>query len=170
MGNVKDIVDLAEKLIDRRMPLQVHCLFEGTTPPTFVVVITNVSRGEPVVVKEVRVHFGMKDYTYAFVLSPRENTDLPPKHDAKFHLSYDGCIVRQFTILDHRPDVIDNGTPPETPAHLFLAISKAKPEDSWLEVDFNEFTRRDFLKGKIRSVFEHMLAVGRKARSQQSQG
>lgn len=167
MGHVKDIIDLAEKLIEMRKPLQVRCLFEGATPPIFIVVITNVSRGEPVAIKQVRVHFGMKDYTYAFVLSPGEVTDIPPKHDAKFFLSYDGCAVRLFTVTRQRPGNLGGGSPPETPAHLFLAISKAKSEDSWIEVDFNEFERREFMKGKIRSIFEHMLAVGRKAMSQQ---
>ncbi len=70
MGHVKEIIDLAEKFIERRSPLQVRCFFEGTSPPVFLAVVTNISRGEPVAVKEVRVHFGMKDYSYAISSLP----------------------------------------------------------------------------------------------------
>ena len=166
MGNVTEIIDLAEKLIEKRKPLQVRSLFEGTTPPIFLVVITNISREEPVVIKEVRVHFGMPEYNYAFVLTPCNPTAIQPKHDQTFHRSYDGCVVQHTITIDHRPDSIGSGTPPRTPAHLFIAISKAKPSDSWIEVDFNEFTHRKFLQGKVQPVFEHMVVVGRKASSQ----
>ena len=165
MGHVKDIIDLAEKFIERRSPLQVTCQFQGDTPPIFTTVVTNISKSEPVAVKEIRVHFGMKEYNHAFVLMPRRVTDISPKHDAQFHLSYDGSILQRHLVLDS-PDKIDFSRTLESAPNLFMAIANAKPDDSWIEVDFNEFRGRQFLKGHIQPIFKRMLVIGKKTMSQ----
>lgn len=165
MGHIKDIIDLLEKFVERRRPLEVRCRFQGDRPPVFFVDVTNISRAEPVVIKEARVHFGMPEYNHAFVLMPREARDLPPKYTLPFSLPYEGAVVKKIITVEN-PTSLDYPLTLKSPGDLFFAIAKAKPDDSWVELDFNEFEHHQFLKGKVQPVFQRMLIIGRNTESQ----
>jgi hypothetical protein len=126
--------------------------------PTVVVQITNRTPSLTVVIHHVRVHYGNFDFSRYFELHPLCKTPLPPKDKLEWRLSFKpfewalGERTRQKT----PPISKDPKSPPgiESPAQLFNAIGMGNAKDSWIEIDFNEYEQRKFLKGKVKRVFD----------------
>jgi hypothetical protein len=133
---------LAQVSIDRR-------------PPTILVTVVNKTKNLPLHVHGVRVHLGLKRYSYFFDLVTDGTATIPPKDKRDFHLPFEDTIVGRHYESKELPNfnAEDSGPSFDGPADLFKAFARSSPEDSWVEIDFNEFTKRRFLQGKLQPLF-----------------
>lgn len=142
-------------LILNRYPISVE-VSSGKEPPTVLLTITNHTPSIPVFIREVRVHYGCKERSRAFKLVPHTTVELKPKQTEEWYLSYEPhetiVTVRYFAKSQVIPQ--SDGPGIESPAQLFNAIGMGKANDSWVEIDFNEYRERRFLHRKIKNTFD----------------
>ena len=141
-------------VMQARTPLTAY-VHVGRRPPTILVTIINKTQDVPLHVHEVRIHLGLKRYSYFFQLTTDGTATIPSKDKREFHLPYERTIVGQHYESNELPNLHaeDSGPGFDSPADLFKAIARSKPEDSWLEIDFNEYRKRRFLQGRVQSFF-----------------
>lgn len=128
-------------------------------PLTIVVSVINRTKDFPLHVHAVRIHFGMARYSSYFQLTPYESIQIQPRARAEFDLPFnDNIMGRRYETQSIPKDLNNPDRPPpwESAAQLFLAIARGAPNASWIEVDFNEFTERRFLRGRIQRLF-HLI-------------
>lgn len=100
-------------------------------------------------------------YSYFFRLAPYETITISPRAKQEYLLPFEHTIVGRRYESKQRPNLNEEGASPtfDSPADLFKAIARSKPKDTWLEIDFNEFTRRVFLKGDIQPMFDDITKM-----------
>jgi len=150
--------DALKDLLFNRYPIRPSLHIDNLGKPTIAVLISNQTPSLSVIVRSVRIHYGNFYSTRALVLYPQSAVTLPPKEEAKWILSFE---VSKIGIQErtHRKTPIlnpnQNAQPGiESPAQLFNAIGMGNAKDSWIEVDFNEYKQRCFLKGKVKKMFD----------------
>lgn len=157
--------DLVETFLYNRHPLKVSISYEGVPIPHVRVSIQNQTPGYDVHIHEVRIHHGMRERSLSFVLWPSDKVTIAPKDKAEWALDYEPArtIVKRLTETKQPPPYLDPDEGPgiDSPADLFNAIGMGRVEDSWIELDFNEYERREFKKGKVKEIFD---SVGRATR------
>jgi hypothetical protein len=147
-----------------RNSIKVTIGMDGVEKPTVAVTIINQSNSQPANIHKVTVRYGNFHFSRAFVLFPQSKVTLPTKDKGKWVLSFDQVVITKRTRsknpdFDHDP----NSHPGiDSPAQLFNAIGMGNETDSWLEIDFNEYEDRVYLKGKVKEVFD---MVGKTHRS-----
>jgi hypothetical protein len=147
-----------------RTPFGVHAHIDRL-PPTIAITLVNKTKDLPLRVKAVRIHHGLKDYSYSFTLVTGDGdraNDIAPKDSAEFCLPFDRTIVSKH-YLSKEPPKSDKGTAGpgfDSPADLFKAIARSPEKSSWVEIDFNEFRRRRVLRGKMKSLFQAIIDMG----------
>ena len=96
----------------------------------------------------------MAFYNYFFHLASYESVEIRPRDRHTFTLEGNPMVGR---ISQHKT-FIDPATLPDptfdSSRDLLRAIAQGRPQDSWLEADFNEFEERQFLRGKIHPIFK----------------
>ena len=159
MGLYEQIKDLGIN----RYPIKVRISASGVDLPTVSVNIVNETPTLAVHIYAVRVHYGDKLFTRALTLLPAEKVTLQPKEKGDWILSYDTAILTERSISKEPPRASDPNSQPgiKSPAQLFNAIGMGNEKDSWIEVDFNEYSERKFLKSKVKGIFD---AVGKQHR------
>jgi len=128
--------------------------------------LTNQTASVPVVVRQVRIHFGNQHSSCSLHLEPYEDVKIAPKERKQFVLRYHNNKVSRHYLSSNLPSPHEDRSGPgfDSPANLFNAIGRGSAEDSWLEIDFNEFDRRIFLKGKIQPMIDSIGCYIRDAR------
>jgi hypothetical protein len=143
------------EFIQQRTPFRIKA-HVGRAPLTIVVSIINRTKDFPLHVHAVRVHFGMARYSSYFQLAPYDSVQIPPRGRTEFFLPFnDNIMGRRYETeaIPRRVNDPDEPPPWDSPAQLFLAIARGAPNDSWLEMDFNEFEQRRFLRGRLQRLF-----------------
>jgi hypothetical protein len=145
-------------LLLNRYPIKVKILSQSLIRPIVVVQIINQTPLLTVVVHEVRVHYGNADFSRYFGLYPQSKQSLLPKDKLEWKLSTKpfewvlGERAKQRVMPINSDPMALPGI--ESPAQLFNAIGMGNARDSWIEVDFNEYENRKFLRGKIKRIFD----------------
>lgn len=154
----------ASGVIDNRTPFIIQLSVDGIKP-SVVITLTNKTANLPIHVHEVRVHYGNKAFSRALRLFPFETVSLTPKTKCEWSICYEPekTIIVERTTLKEPPKASNPNKQPgiESPGQLFNAIGMGEEDHSWIEVDFNEYTNREFLRGEVKSVFD---AVGKQLR------
>ncbi len=140
----------------------------GVTDPShrghiFRVTLINQTKNLPLFVREVRIHYGCRFYSHAFVLLPWKTVEIAPKSPYDFFLSSANPETQIKRISLHKtPPKFDAGAYPTfaSGADLFKAIANGDKRDSWIEVDFNEFVGRRFRRGHIKRLFAAIISQG----------
>ena len=157
---------VAEALLYNRYPISAKIIYEGLPVPRVRVEIQNGTPEFTAIIHRIRIHHGNHDRSMAFQLCPFEKIKIEPKDRASWSLDYFPREVRisRHTTCDAPPPYPTDGSGPgiESPMQLFDAIAHAPKEDSWIEIDFNEYDRREFLKGEIKAVFETVRKMHRR--------
>ena len=156
---IKPITELIKSISSfnlNRYPIKITAS-GGGEPPTVVLTLTNKTPNLPVFIHDVRVHFGFEERSRAFSFMPQSTVELRPKETKKWCLSlesHETKIVVRYLAKD--PTVARNASGPgiDSPAQLFNAIGMSPKNHSWVEVDFNEYEQRKFLRGTIQGVFD----------------
>ncbi len=163
--------EVLKDLLFNRYPIKASIGIDKLDKPTIVISISNQTPSNPVIIHSVRVHFGNLDFSRAFVLHPREKFNLASKDEAHWKLLFENsktCIQERTRSkappLNHNPKA-QPGI--ESPAQLFNAIGMGNAIDSWVEVDFNEYKDRRFLRGKVKRMFDIVGQQHRELRKQQ---
>ncbi len=143
-------------VLSHRFPIKVQIGSIGVDERFFYADITNRTSNIPVCIRKVRIHFGNKHSSSALHLEPYEEVRLAPKETKQFLLKYNDNVVSRHYLSLSPPDPREDTSGPgfDSPANLFNAIGRGKPKDSWLEIDFNEFNGKIFLKGKIQPMID----------------
>lgn len=138
--------------------IKVQIVAIGLEKPTVAVQITNRTPSLSVVIHHVRVHYGNWDFSRYFELFPQCKTTLPPNDKLERQLSFKPleCRLGERTRQKSAPITKDPHAPPgiESPAQLFNAIGMGNANDSWIEIDFNEYEQREFLRGSVKEMFD----------------
>ena len=147
------VYELIKDLIINRYPINVRISATGIDLPAVSVSIVNKTPTLAVHVHAVRIHYGTK-------VLPAEKVTLPPKEKGDWILSFDTAILTERRIRKEAPRAINPNSQPgiESPAKLFNAIGMGKKKDSWVEIDFNEYSNWKFLKSRVKGIFD---AVGK---------
>ncbi len=125
-------------------------------PMTVIVSIVNQTPNLAVFVRKVTVHYGTKRRSRAFLLVPSTEIKLEPKQTRNWKVPFDPdetVIVQQYLTKEAQPSFSDQPGI-ESPAQLFNAIGMGDKRHSWVEVDFNEYESRVYLKGKVKPMFD----------------
>lgn len=140
--------------IQARRPLNITVAV-GQRPATILVKIVNRTKDFPLHIHQVRIHVGMSHCTWFFRLAPHDTVHVAPRDRIEYHLPFVETIIGRRYTTEQRPNLnTDDSDPPfESCADLFKAIARAPQRDVWLEIDFNEFTQRQFLRGKLQPLF-----------------
>lgn len=144
-------------LLELFFPIKIKISVSGR-PPTIVVTVTNKSKEIPVHIHAVRLHVGVKNFTYYLTLEPTSSVTIPPKGRTVFHLPHNDNVAGHRFLSKAIP--IDDPTQPppfEGVQGLLKMFVKASPKDSWIELDFNEFEERRFLVGRIRFIVNALI-------------
>ena len=166
MNWFSSILTSALKVIPERMeahsPLKVSAYIQGTPAAIFVSVI-NHTRAFPVHVHAVRIHLGLPFYSYFFQLAPYDSREIKPRSRQEFELTYVGTIVgrrRTQKDSDSMPNLnARSAEPPRDAPDIFKGIARGPETDSWLEIDFNEFKDREFLRGDLKPLLDRKSVV-----------
>jgi len=93
---------------------------------------------------------------------PAKKVMIQPKDVAEWILSFENeeTILTERTLQKTQPRAPEPNRQPgiESPAQLFNAIGMGDKDHSWVEIDFNEYKEREYLKGKVKYYFD---AVGK---------
>lgn len=152
-----------------RYPIKVCLSITGVDLPIFTASIVNQTPTLAVHIHAVRVHYGNKWFNRALTLFPAEKVTLNPKEKAEWLLRYDTTILSECRRQKGPIKASDPNKQPgiDSPSQLFNAIGMGDKRDSWIEVDFNEYSQRKFLKSKVKSIFD---AVGKQHRELRERG
>jgi hypothetical protein len=158
------------EILSNRFPIRLEIGATGVDPKFLYVEITNQTTSIPVCVRKVRIHFGNQQSSCALHLEPFEEVKIAPKERKQFLLKYNNNKVSRRYLTPHRPTPREDNSGPgfDSPANLFNAIGHGNPEDSWLEIDFNEFDDRVFLKGKIQPMIDSIGCYTRDLRNKKA--
>jgi hypothetical protein len=141
-------------------------------PATIFVGATNRTKDTPLVIREVRIHFGHPDLTNAFILKPYEAQQIKPGERREFSIPFsDGCrLTKRVNVArdKYHPSLGDAPPSWEHPAQLFHAITNGDKCASWIEIDFNEFQKRRFRRGKLKPEFQRAVAKWKYAHEKQA--
>lgn len=162
----KLIAPLKEFAINR-YPLKLVIGSTGCERPMVSLTVWNQTATLAVFVHAIRVHYGNKWFSRALTLTPFTTVSLAPKAKAEWVLSYDDTILTERTIQKEPPtaQAPDKQQPGiESPAQLFNAIGMGDKKDSWIEIDFNEYEQREFLRGKVKGAFDMVGNLHRQIR------
>ena len=146
-----------------RYPIKVRLSVTGVDLPMVAVNIVNQTPTLIVYIHAIRVHYGDKWCSRALTLFPAEQITLKPKEKAEWVLPYDKTILSECRRHKKPPRTSDPNKQPgiDSPAQLFNAIGMGDKHHSWIEIDFNEYSHRKFLKSKVKDIFD---AVGKQHR------
>lgn len=146
--------------LQARTPLRAS-ISVGGRPVTIIVIIINKTKDFPLHVHDVRIHAGFRAYTYFFRLAPTETITIAPRARQAYFLPFEHTIVGRRYETKQMPNLNadDSGPTFDSPADLFKSIARSKPNESWLEIDFNEFTSRIFLKGEVQPMFHNITKM-----------
>ena len=157
---------VAEALLYNRYPISAKIIYEGLPIPRVRVEIQNGTPEFTAIIHQIRIHHGNEDRSMAFQLCPFEKIRIEPKDRASWTLDYFPKEVRvtRRTTYDAPPPYPsdDSGPGIDTPMQLFDAIAYAPREDSWVEIDLNEYDQREFLKGEVKAIFEAVMKMHKK--------
>ena len=158
-----DLYELAKDLAFTRYPIKVRISVVGVEMPTVQVTITNETPSTDAYVHKVRVHYGNKVFSRALTLMPAEKIVIKAKDKAEWILSFETAILTERFTQKTPPVPPRRNQQPgiDSPAQLFNAIGMGEAGHSWIEVDFNEYSNREFLRGKVKEVFD---SVGKQHR------
>lgn len=150
------LYDLLKDLGFNRYPIRVHLSATVGEVPEIELEIVNHTPAYSVHINQVRIHFGVKSLTRAFILEPISTVTLPPKGRNKWTLPYEETRIIERRIQKSPPGIFEpNQQPPiKSPAQLFNAIGMGAEKASWIEIDFNEYEQRVFLRGKVKGMFD----------------
>ncbi len=141
-------------------------------PATIFVGVTNRTKDTPLVIREARIHFGHPHLTNAFVLKPYEAQQIKPGERREFVIPFSGgCrFIKNVNVaLDkYHPSLGDAPPSWENPAQLFHAIANGDKRASWIEIDFNEFQKRRFRRGKLKPEFQRAIKKWKYAHDKQA--
>jgi hypothetical protein len=154
-----DFYRLSKDLGFNRYPIKVTISSTGITSPEARITIINQTPEIDVQVHQVRMHFGHKTFNRAFILTPNQKVTVTKKDKAFWHLTYDANIsIIERRIQKDPPSSISPDAQPgiQSPAQLFNAIGMGDPKASWIEVDFNEYEGREFLRGKVQPIIDNI--------------
>ena len=162
---IKDFVRLGLDVLEARIPFRINTFARaepsGTTP-VFFISLVNQTKDTPLFVHSVRIHYGNKFYNYSFVLLPRKTVEIAPKAKFDFYLSYANAetLIQRSELQKTPPEFIASDYPSfNSGADLFKAIANGEKQDSWIEIDFNEFKSRRFRRGRIKREFSAIMAA-----------
>lgn len=151
-----------------RNSIKVAVSMDGVPNPTIAVSIVNQSNSQPTIIHQVRVHYGNFHFSRAFVLFPQSKVTLSPKDKVKWVLSFEPkeTVVTERIRTKNPNTKYDPDSQPgiDSPAQLFNAIGMGKKSCSWIEVDFNEYEDRIYLKGRVQEVFDMVGKTHRELR------
>src|SRR5437879_3785716 len=87
MGLLYDMFRMGLDAIEVRIPFKIIANIRGN-PPTIFVSIVNRTKATALFVSSVRIHFGQRDYTYAFMLYPFETQEIKPGNTKDFSIDF----------------------------------------------------------------------------------
>ena len=166
---IKPLWEIGERLINIFEPIAPFRIEPGVSgnPPTIFLSILNRSKTRPVTIHSVRIHYGMRDMSTAFVLEPSsEPQTIPADAGKEFTVPTSPPIkIRRIMVTKiskKQPDGVPLNL--ESPGHLVAAIINGKRRDSWIEVDYNTKRKRRFGRGRIQFVVRRArdLAISRR--------
>ena len=167
-GPLKSCYDLFNRFRENRTPIRLKPYVDSHPVPTVAITVTNISPTISVFVHGIRVHFGNEVFSRAFKLHPSSTVSLAPKARKTWVLSYEPSqtILIERTSQKERPKANSPDSQPgiESPAQLFNAIGMGDKNHSWIEVDFNEYSKRQFARGQIKSIFDSVGMLKRELR------
>lgn len=157
--------------LTERYTLLLEIGVEETDELRFYVEVCNQTKDVPLIVHDVRVHYGSANYSHFFRLLPVESVTIPPKERFRFVLGYQlSEIIVGKRYLTKEPAIISSadrsGPSFDSPAGLFNAIGMGKASDSWIEINFNQYKQRRYKKGKIKCLFDNIGKTMRLRRPQ----
>ena len=157
---MKDLLAPLKELALNRYPIRVDLAANDIPLPHILIHITNRTSNMPVEIRAVRVHFGSDQFNRSLTLIPFGAVELAPKKKKTWRLSYepDETLVSVNYITPKPPsgEKDPDGPGIDSPAQIFNAIGRGNPKDSWIELDFNEYEKRKFKKGKIKNMFDNV--------------
>lgn len=168
---IDKFIQSLKELAINRYPIKVRLSVTGIDRPTALVTIVNETPSLTVHIHAVRVHYGYKWFTRALTLLPAEKVTLQPKDKADWILSFDTAILTERRLQKEPPGAPDPSSQPgiESPAQLFNAIGMGDRKNSWIEVDFNEYSQREFLRKKVKEVFDRIGKQHREIRKRKAE-
>jgi hypothetical protein len=160
MGAFKDIYDVGMEALEARMLFRIGLGIKDY-PPNICVSITNHTRQSTLYVNRVGIHYGRTDYNYSFTLEPFGQQTIQAKETKDFCLSPIKPVLVSFIQLVKKLPAPGVAFPSfDSPADLFRAIANGNADDSWMEIDFNEFKAKPFKKGLIKRLFQEAHKKG----------
>ncbi len=156
---IKDFVQLGLDVVEARLPFRIVTGVTGIQSTVFVTII-NHTKNMPLHVHSVRIHHGLSTFNYSFVLAPTESVEISPRNRKEFSIPFVGTTVQRFRASKVPPTNKDPGPSFDSPADLFKAIAHGRARDSWIEIDFNEFHKRKFRRGKLKDLFLSIIKAG----------
>jgi hypothetical protein len=155
-----DFYRMGLDLLEARSPLSIVTSIREEIP-TIYVSITNRTKDNQIFVRAVRIHFGIPDYTYSFLLVPTGSHKIEPHGTKDFFIPF-GATTIQHRQYVKKPPADFNAYPSfDSPADLFRAIANGNQRNSWIEIDFNEFEERRFKRGCIAPLFAQAIRMGK---------
>ena len=158
---VKDFVRVGLDVVETRLPFKI-ATGVSDMPRSITVSLINTTKDMPLYVHRVAFCYGSPSYNNGFILEPKETVSIAPKSRHIFSL----VLPAKPTIYRHTeskdfPLLNPNSIPTfEKPSDLFKAFANGSRRDSWIEIDFNEFRRRRFRKGKVKPLFVGIIKMG----------
>ena len=156
---MRDLIRLSLDVAEARLPFRISTTVnEGTDEgaPVFFVTLVNRTKAKALFVHRVRIHYGNRFSGRAFVLMPRSTVEIHPRSEHDFHLSFPNANteIQRALLQKSLPNFRRNDCPSvSSGADLFKAIAYGRENDSWIEIDFNEFVGRQFRRGLVKREF-----------------
>lgn len=168
---IKDFVRLGLDVIEARIPFRLETGINGD-PATVYVFVTNHTKDMPLFIRQVRIHFGHPHFTHSFILEPTEAQQISPKDSREFVVAFGpgNRIGRRISVKksEYHPGLGDAFPSFEHPVQLFHAIANGTKRSSWIEIDFNEFQKRRFRRGKMKPLFQRSVQKWKYAHNKQA--
>jgi hypothetical protein len=157
---IKDLVRPALDFMEVWIPFRLEIGVSGD-PATVYVFVTNYTKDRPLFIRQVRIHFGQPHFTHSLILEPRDTQQIAPRASREFIVSCAvGSRVGRRVIVHqskYHPGLGDAFPSFEHPVQLFHAIANGPKNSSWIEIDFNEFRKRRFRRGKMKPLFQRAV-------------
>lgn len=143
---------LVEEFLYNRHPLKVSITFSGIDRPTLKMELINQTPKYKLIVHEVRIHTGTKENSLAIILSPFEKITIQPKDRSDWTHTFGAAGSRFLTVQTMEEDEkMPNGPPVSGLNEIYDRIIERDPNETWIEIDFNEYNKREFMRGKLSS-------------------
>src|ERR1035441_1224560 len=168
---IKDFISLGLDVVGARFPFRLETGVNGD-PATIYVFVTNHTKDMPLFIRQIRIHFGHPDFTHSFILSPSDTQEIALRASREFIVSYAaGNRIGRRVIVEqskYHPGLGDAFPSFEHPVQLFHAIANGPKNSSWIEIDFNEFRKREFRRGKMKPLFQRAVQKWKYAHQKQA--